>query len=107
MLLIGQAGHSSNGTFNRYHHFVRKPKDIKNVRPRLNADELEEKLIEGFKTAQNTAGYFQVFEKLLKTQAKTKIKDATGEIARAKKELSEVSERISLIRANQGKFVKL
>ncbi len=102
--LVGQAGHSSNGTIHRYYHFVRRPKDLQNIRPRLNADELEEKLIEGFKTALNTAGYFQDFEKLLKTQAESKVKDVTGEVTRAKKELSEVSERISLIWANQGRM---
>lgn len=102
--LVGQAGHSSNGTIHRYYHYVRKPKNLIQVRPRLNADELEEKVIAEFKYALTTAGYFEGLEKTLKSQAEAKTKDQSGEVSRVKKELAEVAGRISAIWTNQAKM---
>ena len=67
--ILGQVAHSSTGTVHRYYHYARRPKDLKNVRPRLSADELEEKLFNEFKTAVTSAGYFDNLEKLLKDQS--------------------------------------
>ncbi len=102
--LVGQAGHGSSGTVHRYYHYVRRPKNLKNIRPRLHADELEEKLIGEFKTALVTAGYFNELEKVLKGQSDVKNKRSESEHSRAHKELSDVTKRIGTLWANQGRM---
>lgn len=101
---VGQASRSSNGTIHRYYHFVRKPKGLKTVRPRLSADELEEKVFEEFKNALKTQDYFVDLEKTLKSQAEANGKGNVAEFGRVQHELKEVTERISLVWANQGKM---
>jgi DNA invertase Pin-like site-specific DNA recombinase/transposase len=102
--LMGQAGHGSGGTIHRYYHYARRPKDLKTVRPRLSADELEEKLIVELKSALSTAGYFNDLEKLLKSQSEAKNKNSESEFNRAERELNDVTQRITTIWTNQGRM---
>ncbi len=102
--LVGQAGHGSSGKVHRYYHYVRRPKDLKNIRPRLSADELEEKLIGEFKTALTTAGYFDNLEKFLREQSEAKNKQSDSEYDRVQKELSDITEKIRIVWANQARM---
>lgn len=102
--LVGQAGHGRNGTAHRYYHYVRKPKDLKITRPRLSADELEEKVFEEFKSALRTQGYFADLEKTLRAQAEANGKGSAAEFQRVQRDLKDVTERISMIWANQGRM---
>lgn len=102
--LVGQAGHSARGPVYRYYHYARKPENLKVVRPRLNADELEEKVIKEFKTALSTQGYFEELENILKTKAEVSNKDSKDEYERLRKALQDTSQRISVIWANQARM---
>ncbi|MCB0369678.1 MAG: recombinase family protein [Bdellovibrionales bacterium] len=102
--LVGQSAHSSNGTLHRYYHYARRPKDIKHVRPRLSAQEIEEKVIGDLASALKDANYFVNLENTLKEQASSKNKNIESEYHRAKKELSEVSDQFSMLLLNQGKM---
>jgi site-specific DNA recombinase len=102
--LVGQAGHSRNGTTHRYYHYVRKPKNLKIVRPRLSADELEEKVFEEFKKALKTQGYFEDLEKTLLAHAEENHKSDASEFQRIQGELKETNERISAIWSNQSRM---
>lgn len=102
--LVGQAGHSSNGTVHRYYHYVRKPKDVAVVRPRLNADELEEKVLCEFRDALATQGYFDDLERTLKSISQMTSQTSRAEYERLKKALQENSDRIAMIWANQGRM---
>ena len=102
--MVGQAGHGSSGTIHRYYHYVRRPKDLKVVRPRLNADELEEKVIAELKSALSTQGYFDDLEKTLKSQSDANNKGGAAEFDRAQKELKDVQNRINSIWTNQSRM---
>ena len=102
--LVGQAGHGSSGTIHRYYHYVRRPKDLKVVRPRLNADELEEKIITELKSALSTQGYFDDLEKTLKSQSDVNTKGGAAEFDRVQKELKDIQNRISSIWTNQSRM---
>lgn len=102
--LVGQAGHSKNGTVHRYYHYVRRPKGVANVRRRLNADELEEKLMNEFKASLKTTGYFENLEKALLDQAQKKNKSTESERTRSERELTELQRRISTIWSNQARM---
>lgn len=102
--LVGQSAHSSNGTLHRYYHYVRRPKDLEEVRPRLNADELEIKVLNELKTALTEANYFVDLENTLKNQSDAKNKNCESEYQRAQKELSDVSHQFVSLLANQGKM---
>lgn len=102
--LVGQVGHGSSGTVHKYYHYVRKPKNLEVIRPRLNAEELEEKLLIEFKTAVKTAGYFEDLEKLLTEQYEAKNKKNTSEYTRTRNQLSEITARIKMIWTNQGQM---
>lgn len=102
--LVGQAGHGSSGTIHRYYHYVRRPKDLKVVRPRLNADELEEKVIAELKSALSTQGYFEDLEKTLKSQSDANSKGGAAEFDRAQKELKDIQNRINSIWTNQSRM---
>ncbi|MBL7545101.1 MAG: recombinase family protein [Bdellovibrionaceae bacterium] len=102
--LVGQSAHSSNGTLHRYYHYARRPKNLEVVRPRLNAEEIEEKVIGDLANALKDANYFVSLEKNLKEQADSKNKNSESEYQRAKKELSEVSDQFSMLLLNQGKM---
>jgi len=102
--LVGQVGHGSSGTVHKYYHYVRKPKDLEVIRPRLNAEELEEKLLTEFKTAVKTAGYFEDLEKLLTEQYEAKSKKNTSEYTRTRNQLNEITARIKMIWTNQGQM---
>lgn len=102
--LVGQVGHSARGPIYRYYHYARKPENLKIVRPRLNADELEEKVINEFKIALNTQGYFEELENIIRTTAEVSSKDSKDEYERLKKALQDTIQRISIIWANQGRM---
>lgn len=102
--LVGQASRSSSGNVHRYYHFVRKPKALKVVRPRLSADELEEKVLTEFRNALKTQGYFEDLEKTFRAQAEANGKGNAAEFQRVQRDLKEVSERISTIWTNQGRM---
>lgn len=101
---MGQVGHSARGPIYRYYHYARKPENLKIVRPRLNADELEEKVINEFKIALNTQGYFEELENIIRTTAEVSSKDSKDEYERLKKALQDTIQRISIIWANQGRM---
>jgi site-specific DNA recombinase len=102
--LVGQAGHGSSGTIHRYYHYSRRPKDLKVVRPRLNADELEEKVISELRSALVTQGYFDDLEKTLKSQSDSNTKGGAAEFDRAQKELKDIQNRITSIWTNQSRM---
>lgn len=102
--LVGKADHGSSGTIHRYYHYPRKPKDLKQVRPRLSADELEEKVLNEFKSALKTQRYFDDFARILKTQAEANGKGSAAEFDRVQKELKATTERISAIWSNQSRM---
>ena len=102
--LVGQAGHGSSGTVHRYYHYPRRPKGIENVRPRLNADELEEKVLKEFKNALVEKGYFTNLEKTFFKHTQAKAQGTVSEFERVQKELAQTSERIAAIWANQGRM---
>jgi len=102
--LVGQAGHGSSGTIHRYYHYSRRPKDLKVVRPRLNADELEEKVISELRSALVTQGYFDDLEKTLKSQSDSNSIGGAAEFERAQKELKDIQNRITSIWTNQSRM---
>ncbi len=102
--LVGQSGHSSSGTVHRYYHYPRRPKDVEHIRPRLNADELEEKVLKEFKTALRTQGYFQNLERILRDQAEVNGKGNAAEFERAQKEINATTEKINSIWMNQSRM---
>lgn len=101
--LVGQAGHSSSGIVHRYYHYVRRPKGLSEVRPRLNADDLEEKVIHEFWEALKSQGYFQDLEETLKSRMEASSRTAQAENIRLRDALHSVNERITTIWVNQGR----
>jgi site-specific DNA recombinase len=102
--LVGQAGHSSNGSVHRYYHYVRKPKDLKVIRPRLSADELEEKVFAELEIALKTQGYFDELAAILAKQSEVNNKGNAAEFQRVQQELKDVNLRISAIWTNQSRM---
>lgn len=102
--LVGQAGHSSNGTVHRYYHYVKKPQGLPQVRPRLSADELEEKVVKELRDALSTQGYFEGLEQTLRAHAKASGRQSRDEYERLKNALQETTNRISAIWANQSRM---
>lgn len=102
--LVGQAGHSSNGSVFRYYHYARRPRDVEFVRPRLNADEIEEKVIAEFKRALQTKGYFTGLEKLLSARSETNRKGSAVELELVRRDLKETTARISSVWASQARM---
>lgn len=102
--MVGQAGHGKTGTIHRYYHYTRKPKHIRTVRPRLNADDIEEKVLAELRTALKTAGYFTDLEKMLRKQAEAQFSGSAGELARVETELNQINDRTRTIWENQGRM---
>lgn len=101
---VGQSAHSSNGTLHRYYHYVRRPKNLEKIRPRLNADELEKKVLNEFKKALGDGNYFVDLEQTLKIQSESKNKNSESEYHRAQKELAAVNSQFNGLMMNQGKM---
>lgn len=102
--LVGQSAHGSKGTLHRYYHYSRKPKGVSDVRSRLHADELEEKVIEEFKRALEAKGYFKELQRTFQDLADEKGSGNDASFRRAKGELLEVTKRIDAIWANQAQM---
>ncbi len=102
--LVGQSAHGASGMVHRYYHYPRKPKDVEFVRPRLNAEELEEKVIHEFKTALTTQGYFHNLEQMLRDQAEATGRGNASELERAQRELAITTERVNAIWLNQSRM---
>lgn len=102
--LVGQSAHSSNGNLHRYYHYVRRPKNLEKIRPRLNADELEKKVLSELKSALADAKYFVDLEQTLKSQSDSKNKNCESEYQRAQKELNDVNNQFNGLLMNQGKM---
>lgn len=104
LAMVGQAGRGSSGKVHRYYHYPRRPKDIGQVRPRLSANELEEKVLEQFRLILKDQGYLRGLESTLKAQAQTKQKGSASELERTRSELKKANEQISAIWTNQSRM---
>lgn len=102
--LLGQTGKGRSGTLHRYYHYARTPKGVTNVRPRLHAEELEEKVIAELKAAISTQGYFDGLAENLKTIHEATHKGASAEYKRLQKELTAVQENISMVWVSQSRM---
>ncbi len=102
--LVGQAGHSRSGTVYRYYHYVNKPKGLQVVRPRLSADELENKVFTELKKALKNERYFSNLEGILKRQAEENGRNEISETNRIQSELKTIGERINSLWINQAKM---
>ncbi len=83
---------------------VRKPKDLKVIRPRLSADELEEKVFAELEIALKTQGYFDELAAILAKQSEVNNKGNAAEFQRVQQELKDVNLRISAIWTNQSRM---
>ena len=91
--LVGSTGHSSSGLRHRYYHFGKSDGTFK--RPRLHAEEIEEKLIKTLKDALVDANYFKNLEVEITKADESNGKHAESEIQRTKKELDAVNARFT------------
>lgn len=91
--LVGSTGHSSSGLRHRYYHYGKSSGEFK--RPRLHAQEIEEKLINTLKTALLEASYFKNLEAEITKADESNGKHVEKEIQRTKKELESVNARFT------------
>lgn len=92
--LVGSTGHSSNGLRHRYYHYG-QTKGAAFKRPRLHAQEIEEKLLGTLKTALVDANYFKNLEVEITKADESNGKHVETEIQRTKKELDLVNARFT------------
>ena len=74
------------------------------MRKRINADELESKLIAEFEKSLQTAGYFDRLEKELRALDESKRQGQDSEVTRVRRELDQLNARVRAVWDNQGKM---
>ena len=100
--LVGQAAHGRSGNVHRYYYHSRKFNDKECCRPRLHANELEEKLLQHLKAGLTAAGYTQKLEAALMNSAKENETLSKSGKSRLAKELKRITDEIAGVWQLQG-----
>lgn len=102
--LLGQTGKGRTGVTHRYYHYSRTPKGVADVRPRLHADDLEEKVISELRSALSSQGYMNDLAASIRKSFEATTKGSRAHRDRLEKELSQTKEQIAALWSNQAKM---